>query len=220
MPNITKYVCGTQKITLVTYTSNDAKFNFSRMNFFRHIVTHVGDIWVVDAHSNGFEKNSTETRQEYESRVLNKIISVVLGGDVERCHESNGAPFIANYPTLQVSISHSEHWFAVYLSNGPRVGVDIELATHQLEGRGNYFLQDLEMERLQPTIEQLQICWGIKEAVYKLFKGELDSLKHDIEITSLLESTATAICKNKVIQLNHQQEESYTLVYTHQSSLV
>lgn len=200
---------------MVTYSSNDAKFNFSKMNFFRHIVTYAGDIWLVDASSNRLLKSPTETRQEYESRVLNKIISAVLGQHVELCHESNGAPFIANYPKLHVSISHSDHWFALYLSKVSSVGIDIELATHQLEGRGHYFLQDIEIERLQPTNEQLQICWGIKEAVYKLFKSELDSLKSDVEVISLQEITATAICKNKAIQLNYKQEESFTLVYTH-----
>ena len=188
------------------------------MEFHQHIKTSIGEIWIVDAFANGFSKTGIETRQAFEARVLHEMMEVIIG-NVEIDHEPNGAPFIKKRPDLHLSISHSHNWFAIYISEIQAVGIDIEIDSLQIEKTKKYFLTKSEIERLQPNNQVLKTCWGIKESVIKLLKGNVKSLMNDIEILTIKEDDAQAKFQDETINLKHQQIEDFMLVYTNGAGL-
>ena len=183
------------------------------MKIHQHIETSLGEIWIANALDNSFIKLEAESRQEYEARFLLEMLQEITGG-TELSHESNGAPVLVNYPDLHISISHSNEWFAVYLSENQAVGVDLEVHSNGIEKTKEYFLSKSEIEDLHPTIEELKICWGIKESIFKKFRGNMKSMSEDITIVSIEKKEAEAKCQNETIKLRYQQPEYFTLVFT------
>ncbi|MFK7784709.1 MAG: 4'-phosphopantetheinyl transferase superfamily protein [Crocinitomicaceae bacterium] len=183
------------------------------MEFHQHIETSQGEIWTANAITNGFVKSDSESRQHYEAAFLRAMLKAILG-EAQLDHEPNGAPFLKNRPDTCISISHSEEWFTVYLSEKQQIGIDIEIPSSRMEKSKKYFLTDIEIEQLQPSSKQLAICWGIKESVVKLLRGKINSMKNDIQITTIDGNQAGAIHQDQKIKLGHEQTEAYTLVYT------
>ena len=181
--------------------------------YHRHIETNSGRIWIIHSSDNGFVQSNSETRQNFESRVMKKFLGSTLG-DVELDHLSNGAPFIVNRPDLNISISHSENWFALYLSTKGNVGVDIEIPSTKINQIQSHFLQPSEILRLTLNPLELRQCWGIKEAVFKLFRGEIESMKEEIEIINLTGISGIARSNGQEVFLKFLESEHYTLVYT------
>lgn len=183
------------------------------MIFHQHIETPLGQIWIVDSTENGFEKSQSETRQEFETRVLRQIIESTIG-NVTLSHRSNGAPFIESRHDLFISISHSENWFALYVSRKQSVGVDVECFSTKIEGIKTHFLSENEIQDLQPRLVQLHVCWGIKESIIKRSGGEVADFQKSIQIQSIAENLASATFQESRIELNHAISRQYVLVYT------
>lgn len=169
-------------------------------------------IWVVNATDNGFEKLETESRQEFEERVMQFILIETIGESVLG-HTENGAPFLPNRTELNVSISHSDSWFALCVSKLNAVGIDIEAHGTILQKVENYFLSNAELSRFQPTELDLCVLWGAKESVFKSLRGAVTNLKQDIEIVSMDEHRVVAACMDQSFQLKHERNDFYTLVY-------
>lgn len=183
------------------------------MIFHQHTRTGIGEIWIVDALENGFFKLESESRQAFEARVLSEIIQSMLG-EVQLRHTSKGAPFIENHPELAISISHSENWFAIYTSDNPMIGVDIEIPSRRFKKIQDHFLSQHEQEVLDLSNDKLPIYWGVKESIIKRAKGEVEAFKEDIQIESISEKTVTARFKSKIIQLEYAVHRQFALVYT------
>lgn len=179
----------------------------------QHIKTSLGDIWITDALENNFIKSEAESRQEYEARFLREMLRACVGG-TELRHELNGAPILNHQPGLHISISHSDNWFAIYVSTKQHIGIDLEIHSIQIERTKKYFLTKSEMESLQPTIEEAKICWGIKESVFKMLRGNMKSMLEEVEIVSIGKNEARAKFQNQMIKIKHQQSQSFVLVYT------
>jgi phosphopantetheinyl transferase len=183
------------------------------VEFHQHIETRLGDIWIADAETNGSVKLESESRQDYEARFLQLMLEEIVG-EAELDHKSSGAPFLKNRPNTHISISHSDHWFAIYLSKKEPIGIDIEIPSDHIKKTEQYFLTDSEIEQLQPTTEELAICWGIKESIFKLFRGNLNSMKEDIQIISINKNKTTSIVLEQKIDLKFFQTDLFTLVYS------
>lgn len=179
----------------------------------QHIKTRLGEIWILNSTQNGFERSENETRQQLEGRVMNQLTLNTIG-EKNVNHHLNGAPYFKNRPELKVSISHSNNWFALYITSTSSIGIDIEVSTRNIGKIKAHFLSQIEIDRLQPNKEQLQICWGIKESIYKFFQGDILSFKQDIEILIFKDKQAIVRVKNQEITLNFLQFEDFTLVYT------
>ena len=183
------------------------------MIFHQHIETRQGTIWILDSSQNGYNQSENESRQQFERRVVNEIVSDIIG---ERSvhHHSNGAPYFKTRPELNISISHSRNWFALYISSRSPVGIDIEVQTPNMAKTQSYFLGQTELDCLKPNEQELQICWGIKEAIYKMYQGNIQSIKEDIEILKILDKQAFARVKDQEVALISEQHANFTMVYT------
>lgn len=89
-------------------------------------------------------------------------------------------PFLEN-EQYHFSISHCGNFAAALVSNGNRVGVDIELVTPRLYSIAHKFLHEEEQEFLSEWaymsklhLQLTTILWSAKEAIYKWYgKGQL-----------------------------------------------
>lgn len=89
--------------------------------------------------------------------------------------DENNKPYLVNFP-YQISISHSHNHAAVIILKNKNVGVDIEKIQEKIERIANRFLSKAELDYIDKKnrIEQLYVCWGIKETLFKLYgKGQL-----------------------------------------------
>ena len=141
--------------------------------------------------------------------MLNEIL-----GKVQLDHQPSGAPFLKNRPNTHISISHSGPWFTIYISEIESVGIDIEMPVDQIKKTEKHFLTKSEINLLKPSAKQLAICWGIKESVYKVIKGNITSMKEDIQILSIDMNQTEAMVREQKIDVNYTQNEDFTLVYT------
>lgn len=89
--------------------------------------------------------------------------------------DENNKPYLTNFP-YEISITHSNELAAVIICRGQQVGIDIEKMSEKVERIATRFLSadELSMIRPQQRIEQLYVCWGVKESLFKLYgKGNL-----------------------------------------------
>lgn len=104
-------------------------------------------------------------RERLASRVL---LARLLGHEARVDYRVDGAPFLPGSP-LHVSISHTRDYAAVIVGERP-VGIDIEYRSDRVWKIRERFLSPDELVMLDPSneVEQLLICWCVKEALFKL----------------------------------------------------
>ena len=108
-------------------------------------------------------------------------------------------PFLENEP-FHFSISHCGDYAAAMVSKTYRVGVDVELLNEKIEQIQHKFTGNEEMKKFaqrpaniiqnssrpwRDKIQNLTLCWSVKESVFKWWsKGAVD-FKDDIIIQSI-----------------------------------
>ena len=102
-------------------------------------------------------------------------------------------PFLENEP-FHFSISHCGDYAAAIVSKTHRVGVDVELLNDKIEHIQHKFTDEEEMKifKIHPAqggtkfkIQNLTLCWCVKESVFKWWcRGEVD-FKKDIILKSI-----------------------------------
>ena len=94
--------------------------------------------------------------------------------------DEHGKPYLVN-SNKYISLSHSYDYAAVIISDGKKVGVDIELIKHKIKTIKHKFLSDVELAQKQigDNTNGLYVCWCAKEAIYKWHgKKGLEFKKH------------------------------------------
>ena len=100
-------------------------------------------------------------------------------------HHDNGKPYIENRAT-NISITHTDKYVAVLLSDIDEVGVDCESLDRDFTAVEKKALSQDEIEDLEDDAddrrEQLAIYWCAKEAVYKLVSQHKVDFAEQIEV--------------------------------------
>lgn len=101
-------------------------------------------------------------------------------------HDSLGKPFLADFPSVSISISHSADWIAFAISKYGEIGIDLEIENPKIKQAAIHFLNIHEQSYFpSPNLMTLHLIWGAKEAIYKYFGGTIDSLQNDITILKI-----------------------------------
>lgn len=114
-----------------------------------------------------FEKFSGE-RRKVEYLATRLLLEQLTGGKVKIFHLNSGKPQIEN-SGLNISISHSAEYVAVFLSN-ENIGIDIENANRNIDKIAKRFLQTQEIEWIEKSGKQQflkTLFWCAKEAIFK-----------------------------------------------------
>jgi phosphopantetheinyl transferase len=135
--------------------------------------------------------------------------------------DENNKPYLVNFP-YEISITHSNDYAAVIIYKGKKVGIDIEKMSEKVERIAKRFLSEDELAfiQLEFRIQQLYVCWGVKESLFKLYgKGNLPFIG-GIQIKSfepgIRGSLNASIFKDDYqqdFQLQYQQISEYMLTW-------
>ena len=131
-------------------------------------------------------KSETQRNQMATSRLALRDILEVK--DLSTMYFQGGKP---KHPKGSISLSHSKKGAVAAFSPFLEVGVDVEVTRTQLIKVAPKFIREDEQKFLTSlgTQEALQLIWGIKESLFKLYgEGGVDFKKH-LHITTLERSS-------------------------------
>lgn len=96
--------------------------------------------------------------------------------------DAHGKPYLVSLP-YHISLSHSFEYAAVMISKEP-VGIDIEQIKEKVARIAHKFLRKEELAFISDSyrIQELYVCWCVKEAVYKCFGQKEVSFLENITI--------------------------------------
>ena len=138
------------------------------------------------------ERYKSEKRR-FEFLATRLLLRAVLGSGVEIAYHPTGRPYLRGNVCLNISVSHTDGYVAIALSE-QRVGLDIEpVSSRQLHLRER-FMAPTEWEQAtqfaSPEVVA-SIGWSAKEALYKLI---------DVPGTDLLDGLACEWCSAQVLR--------------------
>ena len=127
-------------------------------------------------------KSESLRKQKLAVRAL---LDTLFEEKVYLSHHDNGKPYIENNAT-NISITHTDKYVAVLLSDIDEVGVDCESLDRDFTAVEKKALSQDEIEDLEDDAddrrEQLAIYWCAKEAVYKLVSQHKVDFAEQIEV--------------------------------------
>jgi phosphopantetheinyl transferase len=132
-------------------------------------------------------------------------------------HLPSGKPFLENHPKINISISHSAGYFAIYYSEKKAVGIDIQVFKPIIIQQPGYFLNENEIKNptwLKNSIILHQI-WCAKEALYKLLGGDISSMKDDFTVSIVDADKLTILYKNQLFEAKSMQKDDCFIVFLH-----
>jgi len=172
----------------------------------------------IELYTVELEKISSEKRRR-EFLGVRLAMRELLGKAVLICYDVDGKPCLSDN-SYRISISHSGKWIAVMAHPTRTVGIDIECPSDKIQKLYTRFLSKTEQEELSEgkNIQQLQIAWSAKEALYKIIgKQAVDFAKQlrifPFELKTDGEIIAQHVPTETIYKLIYTQTAAYTLVY-------
>lgn len=127
-------------------------------------------------------KNESLRKQKLAVRAL---LDELFKEKVYLSHHDNGKPYIENN-AINISITHTNKYVAIILSDGCEVGIDCESLDRDFSAVAAKALSEEEKDELEDDAddrrEQLAIYWCAKEAVYKKISQYHVDFAEQIEI--------------------------------------
>ena len=148
------------------------------------------------------------SKVEVKQAVVNNILSNELD-EFSLNRAESGAPELKSKDYSEISISHSNGYFALYLSN-LSVGIDIETPRKIPSIGTSYFLNPCESKDW--SNEELIAIWCTKEALFKKQKGAIVDLRIDATVIEVGKMIKIEF-KGEVFAFYLIQTQKYTLVY-------
>ncbi len=165
-------------------------------------------------------KNESVRKQKLAVRAL---LDALFEDKVYLSHHDNGKPYIENN-AINISITHTERFVAIILSEGDEVGIDCESLSRDFSAVEKKALSEDEKDDLDDDRrnEQLAIYWCAKEAGYKKTSQYNVDFAEQIEIEDFRvrgegELEATFTDKDgyeQEIDLEYMTFEGHVLVWT------
>lgn len=184
--------------------------SFSPLNEM-HISTDKGRIVVWK--SQNFEENRSKIRKKELERTEVLFMLRHLGFALQKLfYKESGQPYLGSEYHENISISHSNGWFAIYLSN-EAVGIDIEINHPRLLKGKHYFLNDTELLNFT-SLHHLQIIWGAKEALFKKYEGNFEDIRNEVTTENIAKNHINLSCNGNAEVLSFKKLATFYLVYT------
>ncbi len=140
--------------------------------------------------------------------------------DADLYYDKNGKPHLKD--GKKISITHSNHFTGIIVSNNCEVGIDIERQRDKILRIAHKFTPISEYRTIANTealIRKLTVVWGCKESLYKIYAEPGLSFLHHIIIKdfALSESNTSGEVLFKGQSSNYDisfmEFEGFTLVY-------
>ncbi len=159
------------------------------------------------------KNNPKLTKNEIKNYVYEKVIKSFFNNKAKIKNRKSGEPLIVGVNNKFISISHSKNYFAFYISNFSKIGVDIEMNRDIPIAGYSYFMNEDELSNKWSKNEVLSI-WCAKEAFIKLNKGKVKDWKEALTVKEISKNQITAFAFGKKIIFAKIQTNIYTFVYS------
>ncbi len=159
-----------------------------------------------------FERESNLAKRAFEKEIVHFLLTELSLNPADLFYGEKGNPMLKNNPNF-LSISHSNGYFALYLSKHPN-GVDIQTFKDRMSGGSHFFLT--EEEKKWSSHIDLHLIWSAKEAIFKKMKGEFSNYLLEISVIELdkVHNRISVSYFGKTEELNFLVSEKTVLVYT------
>jgi len=136
-------------------------------------------------------------------------------------YDENRKPFLKN-TIINISISHSKNYVAVYLDQEKNLGIDIEEPREQVLKITSKFLSPIELTYLteKNKITKPTVLWCVKEALYKFyskklldFKTELAVEPFDLQVNGMVWALIIKENYKKLLSVKYVCEQNYILAF-------
>jgi phosphopantetheinyl transferase len=175
-----------------------------------HITEQLEDFAQLGIEADADIVNTNKKLQWCASRYLTRLIA---GSEVELTHDEFGRPHFS-HNRVNISISHSNEFAAIIISNTTPVGIDIEPIHPKVERVAHKFMHEEELARLEPEtrIVQLITYWSAKEALYKLYGKKQLTFKTQLRIAPF--NLAERGTLNGAVYADDWQQEGLEMPYS------
>ncbi|MDR1357372.1 MAG: 4'-phosphopantetheinyl transferase superfamily protein [Tannerellaceae bacterium] len=124
-------------------------------------------------------------RRRREWLAVRVLLKELTGGEeTPIAYHTDGAPYLPE-KKLHISISHTNGYAAVILSEQGPVGIDIEYISERIHRVRRRFMhpdEDAMIDRKHET-EHLIICWCAKETLFKLIRREETDFREHLRLS-------------------------------------
>ncbi|WP_273568312.1 4'-phosphopantetheinyl transferase family protein [Maribacter halichondriae] len=140
--------------------------------------------------------------------------------DADMYYDQSGKPHLND--GKHISITHSNHFTGIIVSDEKEVGIDIEKQRDKILRIAHKFTPIEEYKTIANTdalIRKLTIVWGCKESLYKIYAQEGLSFLHHIDIADFSlsdgKTTGEILYKGTTSQydIDFLEFEGFTCVY-------
>ncbi len=140
--------------------------------------------------------------------------------DADMYYDQSGKPHLND--GKHISITHSNHFTGIIVSDEKEVGIDIEKQRDKILRIAHKFTPIEEYKTIANTdalIRKLTIVWGCKESLYKIYAQEGLSFLHHIDISDFSlsdgKTTGEILYKGRIshYDIDFLEFEGFTCVY-------
>lgn len=165
--------------------------------------------------------NFKNAPRQLEWLSVRALLNCLTGKDSRIVYNEEHKPFLFDN-SYNISISHSQKFTSILLSQHKKVGIDLEYMSHRINKIAHKFINEKEVISLDKSQEALHlyIHWCAKEALYKIcdkkdinFKDNLTIKPFEISTTGIIEGIHHNIDIYEEYSLKYMVMDNYVIVH-------
>jgi phosphopantetheinyl transferase len=156
-------------------------------------------VWKIEESSSELQKQLTRRdyllvpsylraeKRRQEWLAVRVLLKELLGEETLIAYHPDGAPYLPE-KKLYVSISHTDGYAAVILSEQGPAGIDIEYLNDRVHRTRHRFMHPEEEDMIDPEheTEHLLVCWCAKETLFKIIGQKGVDLREHLRISPFI----------------------------------
>jgi len=178
-----------------------------------------------DMYADRIARLQEDSRRMREILAVRCLLKAMTGEEQRVLYDKDGKPLAPqqmesvryengkeiHYVWSHLSISHTDGWAAVILSDHP-VGIDIERLGRKVQHVTSHFLKAPEMEFLQDDVE-LHIAWCVKESLFKILGRDYYDLRRRTSVRKICYARRNGNNRQGTVEVAVEEQGLKTLYF-------
>ena len=178
-----------------------------------------------DMYADRIARLPEDSRRMREILAVRCLLKAMTGEEQRVLYDKDGKPLAPqqmesvryengkeiHYVWSHLSISHTDGWAAVILSDHP-VGIDIERLGRKVQHVTSHFLKAPEMEFLQDDVE-LHIAWCFKESLFKILGRDYYDLRRRTSVRKICYARRNGNNRQGTVEVAVEEQGLKTLYF-------
>lgn len=162
-------------------------------------------------------------QQWYAGRALIHQLASLRGMNEVKLHNDENGKICFSDHCYNLSLSHKPQYSIAVLSEGLKVGIDMEEILPRISKVGPRVFSQSEMEDAGSSIDKLTVYWCVKEVLYKIYSKRALSFKENLMIEPFDFKIEQGNCIGKiktpdfegVYNIKYLKKDNYIIAYNH-----